>query len=233
MSVKKILLLEDDPNLGFMLQENLELRGYNVTLCSDGEKGEQTFAREQFDLCLVDVMMPKKDGFTFVRELRQRDKQTPVIFLTAKSLKEDKIEGFKIGADDYVTKPFSMEELGLRIQAVLKRSVSVPEDSGEVTVYAIGGYTFDYERQMLQIKNKKQKLTAKEADLLKLLCMHINQILERDVALKTIWGDDSYFTARSMDVFISRLRGYLKNDSHVEILNVHGKGFKLVVEKGE
>ncbi|TAK55179.1 MAG: response regulator transcription factor [Bacteroidetes bacterium] len=229
MNAKKILLLEDDPNLGFMLQENLELRGYEVTLCSDGEQGTQAYARENFDLCLVDVMMPKKDGFTFARELRQRDAQTPIIFLTAKSLKEDKIEGFKIGADDYVTKPFSMEELGLRIQAVLKRSVAPVGEQVETTVFKIGGYTFDYERQTLQFKSKKQKLTAKEADLLKLLCQHLNQTLERDLALKTIWGDDSYFTARSMDVFISRLRGYLKHDSGIEILNVHGKGFKLVV----
>jgi len=229
MAGKRILLLEDDPNLGFMLQENLELRGYEVTLCPDGEQGSQAFERIHYDLCLVDVMMPKKDGFTFAREIRQHDQQTPLIFLTAKALKEDRIEGLTIGADDYVTKPFSMEELGLRIQAILKRSVNTVEGTTEPATFIIGGYTFHYEQQVLQFKNKKQKLTAKEADLLRLLCLQMNQTLERDVALKSIWGDDSYFTARSMDVFISRLRSYLKHDSRISILNVHGKGFKLVV----
>ncbi len=229
MTVKKILLLEDDPNLGFMLQENLELRGYEVKLCTNGVEGMSAFNAGRFDLCLVDVMMPKKDGFTFAREVRERDQQTPLIFLTAKSLKEDRIEGLKIGADEYITKPFSMEELALRIQAVLKRSVVQTGNSHDGTTFTIGNYVFDYEHQTLQIKNKKQKLTAKEADLLKLLCLHINTTLERELALKEIWGDDSYFNARSMDVFISRLRSYLKHDSHVEILNVHGKGFKLLV----
>ncbi len=228
MPSKRILLLEDDPNLAFMLQENLELRGYAVAHCPDGEKGSQAILNDRFDLCLVDVMMPKKDGFTFVRELRERDPHTPVIFLTAKAMKEDKIEGFKVGADDYVTKPFSMEELGLRIQAVLKRTTAAAGENHEAASFALGAYVFDYERQTLQFKNKKQKLTAKEADLLKLLCLHLNQTLDRDVALKTIWGNDSYFTARSMDVFISRLRSYLKHDPSLEILNVHGKGFKLV-----
>jgi DNA-binding response OmpR family regulator len=229
MDKKIILLLEDDPNLGFMLQENLELRGYEVKLCTNGDEGMKAFMSGRFDLCLVDVMMPKKDGFTFARELRERDQQTPLIFLTAKSLKEDRIEGLKIGADDYVTKPFSMEELALRIQAVLKRSASSSTPSHDGTTFTIGNYVFDYERQTLQIKSKKQKLTAKESDLLKLLCQHINTTLERELALKEVWGDDSYFNARSMDVFISRLRSYFKGDSRIEILNVHGKGFKLVV----
>ncbi|MBI5215199.1 MAG: response regulator transcription factor [Ignavibacteriae bacterium] len=229
MAEKKILLLEDDPNLGFMLQENLELRGYEVKLCTNGDDGMKAYTAERFDLCLVDVMMPKKDGFTFAREVRERDQQTPLIFLTAKSLKEDRIEGLKIGADDYITKPFSMEELALRIQAVLKRSVAPSHHSHDGTTFTIGNYVFDYERQTLQIKNKKQKLTAKEAELLKLFCLHLNATLERELALKEIWGDDSYFNGRSMDVFISRLRSYLKSDSRIEILNVHGKGFKLVV----
>ncbi len=234
MAEKKILLLEDDPNLGFMLQENLELRGYEVKLCTNGDDGMKAYSAAHFDLCLVDVMMPKKDGFTFAREVRERDQQTPLIFLTAKSLKEDRIEGLKIGADDYITKPFSMEELALRIQAVLKRSVASPNYSHDGITFTIGNYLFDYERQTLQIKNstsrrQKTKLTAKEADLLKMLCLHLNATLERELALKQIWGDDSYFNARSMDVFISRLRSYLKSDSRIEILNVHGKGFKLVL----
>ncbi len=230
MADKHILVLEDDPNLGFILQENLELRGYTTTLCTDGEQGLKTFRSGSFDLCLVDVMMPKKDGFTFAKEVRERDQQTPLIFLTAKSMKEDKIEGFKIGCDDYVSKPFSMEELALRIQAVLKRGVSPPGSATktEAQEFSIGKYLFDYGRQVLEYKGKKQKLTNREAELLKLLCLHQNNILERDHALKTIWGNDTYFNGRSMDVFISRLRSYLKNDGSIEILNVHGKGYKLL-----
>ena len=232
MPVKKILLLEDDKNLGFVLQENLELRGYKVRLCPNGEDGLSAYHGEHFDLCLVDVMMPKKDGFTFAREVRQKDQQTPIIFLTAKSMKEDKIEGFQIGCDDYVTKPFSMEELSLRIEAILKRTgtltQSIIQGAGEPAVFSIGTYTFDFSRQVLESKGKKQKLTSREADLLRLLCIHQNRTLERDYALNTIWGNDSYFNGRSMDVFISRLRGYLKRDANVEIINVHGRGYKLL-----
>ena len=230
MGEKKLLVLEDDPNLGFILQENLQLRGYETTLVTDGEQGLQAYNRGTFDLCLVDVMMPKKDGFTFAREVRQHDQRTPIIFLTAKSMKEDKIEGFQIGCDDYVTKPFSMEELALRIQAVLKRGSNTPSTEKQETEpisFTIGKYSFDYSRQVLELKGKKQKLTNREADLLKLLCLHQNRTLERDSALKALWGDDSYFNGRSMDVFISRLRTYLKGDANVEILNVHGKGYKL------
>ena len=234
----KLLVLEDDPNLGFILQENLELRGYDVRLCKDGNDGVREYQSGKFDLCLVDVMMPKKDGFTFAREVRERDELIPIIFLTAKSMREDRIEGFRIGGDDYITKPFSMEELALRIQAVLKRSRSpgapagaAPVSAGnEQSVFTIGGYSFDHARQQLGIKGKQRKLTDREADLLKLLCLHQNQTLDREVALKTIWGSDDYFNGRSMDVFISRLRGYLRKDPGVKILNVHGKGFKLVIE---
>ena len=228
MESNKILLLEDDPNLGFMVQENLELRGYAVKRCMNGVDGLSAYRGGQFDLCLVDVMMPKKDGFTFAREVRATDQRTPLIFLTAKAMKEDKIEGFEIGADDYVTKPFSMEELVLRIQAVLKRTTAAQPDR-EQNSFTIGRYEFDYERQLLQRDAKKQKLTTREADLLKLLCLHVNATLPRDVALKTIWGSDSHFNGRSMDVFISRLRSYLRNDSSIEIINVHGVGYKLVV----
>lgn len=223
---KSILILEDDPNLGFILQENLELRGYATTLVADGVEGLRVFRSGAFDLCLADVMMPKKDGFTFAREVRERDEQTPIIFLTAKSMKEDKIEGFQIGCDDYVTKPFSMEELALRIQAVLKRGAV--STSAEAPTYTIGRYEFDYGRQLLDLKGKKQKLTGRESDLLRLLCLQQNKVLERDAALKELWGDDNYFNGRSMDVFISKLRAYLKGDPSVEIVNVHGKGYKLL-----
>lgn len=223
---KRILILEDDPNLGFILQENLELRGYDTTLVPDGEEGLRVFGSGRYDLCLADVMMPKKDGFTFAREVRDRDEQTPIIFLTAKTMKEDKIEGFQLGCDDYVTKPFSMEELALRIQAVLKRG-AVIEPKGPPT-FSIGRYHFDYGRQVLELKGKKQKLTGREADLLRLLCLQQNRVLERDAALKELWGDDNYFNGRSMDVFISKLRSCLKGDPSVEIVNVHGKGYKLL-----
>lgn len=222
-----ILLLEDDINLGTLLEEHLESAGYAVFRRLDGESGLSAFREEWIDLCLVDVMMPKKDGFTFVRELRRMDAGAPVIFLTARGMKEDRIEGFTIGADDYVVKPFSMEELLLRIQAVLKRS------SGQATselqaVYTVGQYRFDCDRQTLTGPASSQKLTSREADLLRLLCEHRNRTLDRSAALKTLWGDDSYFNGRSMDVFISRLRQRLQEDPSVEILNVHGKGFKLI-----
>ncbi len=224
----KILLIEDDPNLGFILNENLELQGFKVKLCSDGEEGVAAYHQEVFDLCLIDVMLPKKDGFTLAREIRKTNQDIPIIFLTAKSLKDDRIEGFKIGGDDYITKPFSMEELVLRIQAVLKRTNPIAGHKGK-NIFTIGKYTFDYDQQNLQISSKPQKLTSKESELLKLLCLHINDTLERELALKLVWGEDSYFNGRSMDVFISKLRKYLREDRNVEIVNVHGRGFKLVV----
>lgn len=224
----KILLIEDDPNLGLILQENLELHDFNVELCVDGEEGKTSFLQNQFDLCLLDVMLPKKDGFTLAGEIRKINQDIPIIFLTAKSLKEDRIEGFKIGGDDYITKPFSMEELLLRIQAVLKRSRHSTVEENQ-KVFSIGDYEFDTEKQVLQIHDKKQKLTYKETELLRLLCLHKNAIMERELALKLIWGDDNFFNGRSMDVFITKLRKYLKEDSEIQIVNVHGKGFKLVV----
>ncbi len=227
--MKAVLLLEDDPNLGFILKEQLEMNGYKVQLNVNGVDGIAAYYKDRYDLCLVDVMMPKKDGFTFAREVRAKDQSTPIIFLTAKSLKEDRIEGFKIGCDDYITKPFSMEELMLRVQAVLRRSAK-PSDSEPLQAqFNIGKYTFDHERQVLTYRSDEQKLTGKEADLLRMLCLNLNGTLERDVALKAIWGEDSYFNGRSMDVFISKLRKYLQRDSNVEIISVHGKGFKLVV----
>lgn len=230
-ALARVLLLEDDANLGFILQEHLQMQGYAVTLCTNGVDGMRTYREGAFDLCLVDVMMPKMDGFTFARGLRQQDDRTPIIFLTAKSLKEDRIEGFKIGCDDYVTKPFSMEELMLRLRAVLRRSGGRPEDEPLPDRFAIGQYTFDVTRRLLRHKGKERALTSREADLLRLLCVYRNRVLERDVALKAIWGSDSFFNGRSMDVFISRLRKYLSADPRLAILNEHGKGFKLVAEE--
>jgi DNA-binding response OmpR family regulator len=215
--------------LGFILHENLELQGFSVNLCTDGERGLAAYQNDKFDLCLIDVMLPRKDGFTLAREIRKNNQDLPIIFLTAKSLKEDRIAGFKIGGDDYITKPFSMEELVLRIQAVLKRAKPNAEAQKTKQVFAIGKFLFDYEQQLLLHGARQQKLTSKESELMKLLCMHINDTLEREVALKLVWGEDSYFNGRSMDVFISKLRKYLQDDKNVEIMNVHGRGFKLVV----
>jgi DNA-binding response OmpR family regulator len=226
MNVQRILLLEDDRNLGFIVKEHLTFNGFEVALCANGQEGLVAMNRDHFNLALVDIMMPKVDGFTFARTVRATDQATPIIFLTAKAMKEDRIEGFKIGCDDYVTKPFSMEELLLRIRAVLRRSSPASDETPDQ--FLIGSYEFDSTRQTLQQNGQTQKLTTKEAELLKVLCLNMNQTLERDAALRTVWHDDSYFTGRSMDVFVSRLRKYLQDDPDVSIINVHGKGFKLV-----
>ncbi len=223
----KILLCEDDENLGMLLREFLQAKGYNADLCHDGEEGYKAFLKGQYDLCVLDVMMPKKDGFTLAQEIRNVNKDVPIIFLTAKSLKEDVFEGFKIGADDYITKPFSMEELVFRISAILRR-VRGKKDK-EITLYKLGKYTFDTQKQVLLIDGVSQKLTTKESELLKLLCLNVNDVLERNFALKAIWIDDNYFNARSMDVYITKLRKLLKDDPEIEIINIHGKGYKLVV----
>ena len=224
--MNKILLVEDDPNLGQILAEYLQLKGFDPVLCGDGEEGLSMYMSNQFDLCLLDIMMPKKDGFTLAKEIRSIDKDLPIIFLTAKTMKDDTIEGFKIGADDYITKPFSMEELLLRINAVLRRSA--PKDEDENNAFNIGDFTFNYNDQTLTTERESMKLTTKEAHLLKLLCQNKNKTLNRSAALKIIWGDDSYFNARSMDVYITKLRKYLKNDEKLNILTVHGEGFKLI-----
>ena len=228
MQPNRILLVEDDPNLGYILRENLELQGFSVNLCSDGEQGKRAFLRSAYELCLIDVMLPAKDGFSLAREIRDLNDSIPIIFLTAKSLKEDRIEGFKIGGDDYVTKPFSMEELSLRIQAVLKRT-GTARPRNQKRVYSIGEFEFDYEQRRLKRGKEEKKLTYREGELLKLLCVHMNTILERSIALDLIWGDDNVFNARSMDVFITKLRKYLQRDARIEIVNMHGKGFKLMV----
>ena len=223
---KKILLCEDDENLGMLLREYLQAKDYDTTLCPDGEEGYRAFLTEKFDLCVLDVMMPLKDGFSLARDIRQMNEEIPIIFLTAKTLKEDILEGFKIGADDYLTKPFSMEELTLRIEAILRRVTK--KKSQDRTSYEIGEYTFDTQTQVLSRGDNQVKLTTKESELLGLLCAHANDILQRDFALRTIWIDDNYFNARSMDVYITKLRKHLKDDENVQIINIHGKGYKLI-----
>ncbi len=230
MSKYKLLVVEDDPNLGQILNEYLSLKGYETTLCRDGEEGVNMFKREQFNLCLFDVMLPKKDGFSMAKEIRRDDKETPIIFLTAKSMKTDTIEGFKIGGDDYITKPFSMEELLLRIQAVLRRTVDKNPQFSDQKVFEFGSFHFDFDKQMLKGQVGETKLTSKESELLRLLCLHINQPLDRSVALKLIWRDDSYFNARSMDVYIAKLRKLLKPDENIQIITLHGSGFKLITD---
>ncbi|MDY6206458.1 MAG: response regulator transcription factor [Prevotella sp.] len=222
----KILLCEDDENLGMLLREYLQAKGYDATLCPDGEVGYKEFLKANYDICVFDVMMPKKDGFTLAQEIRQTNAEVPIIFLTAKQLKEDILEGFKIGADDYITKPFSMEELVFRIEAILRRVRG--KKAKEATQYKIGRFTFDTQKQLLSIDGNQTKLTTKENELLALLCSHVNEILQRDYALKTIWIDDNYFNARSMDVYITKLRKHLKADDQIEIINIHGKGYKLI-----
>ena len=221
-----ILLCEDDENLGMLLREYLQAKGYNAELYPDGEAGYKAFLKNKYDICVFDVMMPKKDGFTLAQEVRAANSEVPIIFLTAKTLKEDILEGFHIGADDYITKPFSMEELLLRIEAVLRRAGA--KRPTEDATYKFGKFIFDTNKQTLTINGIEDKLTTKESDLLALLCANSNEILERNMALKTIWEEDSYFNARSMDVYITKLRKRLKDDPEVEIINVHGKGYKLV-----
>ncbi len=225
----RLLLAEDDRNLGSILKNYLEAKGYATTLCVNGQEATDTFARKEFDFCILDIMMPVKDGFAVATEIRAVNKKIPILFLTAKTLQDDKLRGFEIGADDYITKPFSMEELLLRMHAILRRTDENTKAPGTENIYTIGSYTFDYHRQTLISKSKEQKLTSKEAGLLRLLCTHANEVLDRPTALNEIWNDDSYFNARSMDVYIVKLRKYLKDDPRVELLNVHGVGFKLVM----
>jgi DNA-binding response OmpR family regulator len=227
MEKTRILLCEDDENLGMLLREYLQAKGYNVTLAPDGEAGFQHFSSEKFDLCILDVMMPKKDGFTLAQDIRKVNAVIPIVFLTAKSLKEDVLEGFRIGADDYINKPFSMEEMLLRIEAIMRRISGKKNKNG--SEFQIGSMIFDAQKQTLTSDESVAKLTTKECELLSLLVQNANSILERNYALKTIWVEDNYFNARSMDVYITKLRKLLKNDPNVEIINIHGKGYKLII----
>jgi DNA-binding response OmpR family regulator len=229
----KILLVEDDQNFGDVLRSYLEMNDYQVTLANDGIKGMEQYHKSNYDLCILDVMMPRKDGFTVAREIREKDTTMPIIFLTAKTLKEDVLQGFKIGADDYITKPFNSEELLLRIQAILKRTMPKEEPKEEAKEYAIGKYHFNYPLRILTYDKAgagepKYKLSPKEAQLLKMFALKMNDVLTRSDALTRIWGEDNYFTARSMDVFVTKLRKYLSSDENLEIVNIHGNGFQLL-----
>lgn len=228
MAEYKILLVEDDKNLGTVLRDFLMVKDFDVDHSVDGIEAEKFYRNNLYDLLILDIMMPNMDGFTLAKKIRKTDSRTPIIFLTAKSMQQDKIAGLKIGADDYITKPFNTEELLLRINAVLKRSSSVPSLDNNQKIFSLGKYRFDFERRKLTIGNSTQKLTSKEAELLRLLCIRKNDLLERNYALTKIWQDDNYFAGRSMDVYIVKLRNYLKEDDSVEITNVHGVGFKLI-----
>lgn len=229
---KHILLVEDDQNFGDVLRSYLEMHDYNVTLATDGDAGLEAFKKGTYDLCIFDVMMPKKDGFTLAKEVKAIKPDTMIIFLTAKTLKEDVLEGFKLGADDYITKPFNSEELLYRVKAVLRRNSKnepSPEDQRE---FVIGDYHFDYALRILTYTKdgSTDKLSPKEAQLLRLFCFRINDVLQRSEALTKIWNDDNYFTARSMDVFITKIRKYLAKDSNIEIENIHGNGFRMYIK---
>jgi DNA-binding response OmpR family regulator len=230
MENKKILLVEDDLNLGIVLKDFLEMEGYAVLHCEDGKSGLKAVKEDDFHLAILDIMLPYIDGFTLADYIRKKNRKIPLIFLTAKSLKEDKIKGFKKGADDYITKPFSTEELILRINAVLRRTNN--EDIfDESEIYRLGSYEFNYSEQLLKHTSKEKTLTKKEADVLRLLCQYKNKLLKREIALTEIWGENDYFMGRSMDVYISKLRKMLKDDPRISIINVHNTGFKLTVEE--
>jgi DNA-binding response OmpR family regulator len=225
----KILLAEDDINLGALLKEYLNAKNYHTDLYENGELAYKAFMNQHYDACIFDVMMPLKDGFTLAKEVRAVNSEIPVLFLTAKSMKDDIFEGFSLGADDYITKPFSMQELLLRLEAILRRTKKIGSAASQTT-YQIGKYQFDAQKQILKLDDYEEKLTTKESELLRLLAQNVNSVLERNHALKTIWIEDNYFNARSMDVYITKLRKHLKDDENVQILNVHGKGYKLITE---
>lgn len=226
MSDCKILLVEDDPSLGFVIKDNLSLKGYDVTLCADGEAGEQAFENEHFHLCILDVMLPKKDGFALAESIRKKNQQIPILFLTAKSLTEDKLVGFKTGADDYITKPFSLDELFCRMEVFLRRTNGIPTDE---KLYRVGAYEFNPVTLTLRYGTQERTLTQKEAEVLKVLYRNRDRVLKREEILTQVWGNDDYFMGRSMDVFISKLRKYLKEDPTLQIVNYHGVGFRLEV----
>jgi len=229
MEKVKILLVEDDPNLGFVVKDNLTTKGYDVTLCSDGEIGEKEFSVGSFQLCILDVMLPKKDGFSLARAIRAKDTAVPILFLTAKTMTDDKLEGFGTGADDYITKPFSLEELFCRVEVFLKRSQQ-PKEVEVLGTLRIGAYNFDSSNFKLKNHVSEKTLTSREAEILKQLYLHRDRVIKREEILMAVWGDDDYFLGRSLDVFISKLRKYLKDDPSVQIINYHGVGFKLEVK---
>ncbi len=228
MNNARVLVVEDDQNLRFVIKDNLSLQGYQVTACADGEQAWHTFQHQPFDICILDVMLPKLDGFSLAHQIRQQDTHTPILFLTARSLPEDKLNGFQNGADDYIVKPFDMQELIMRMEVFLKRSKRLDFSQEK---YQLGQYIFHYVNLKLDHPHQSRKLTQKEADILKMLCDHQGQLLKREYILKEVWGDDDYFLGRSMDVFISRLRKYLKHDPRIAISNHHGVGFLLTLSE--
>ena len=229
---KKILLVEDDPNFGSVLKDYLSLNDYDVTLAKNGMEGFEKFKKDNYHLCILDVMMPYKDGFTLAKEIRERNKEVPIIFLTAKAMKEDVLKGYKVGADDYLNKPFDSEVLLMKINAIMLRKVKDSIADSATFEFKIGAFDLNSKLRFLTIGNEEPvKLSPKENELLRLLALHENDLMSRELALTKIWRDDNYFTSRSMDVYIAKLRKYLKKDENVEILNIHGEGFRLVVNK--
>lgn len=228
MKAKSILLAEDDDNLGQLLQTFLIAKGFSVELARNGKIAYEKFTSGHYDFCIFDVMMPEMDGFTLAKEVRQIDPKIPILFLTAKSMKEDKLEGFSMGADDYMTKPFNMEELVARVHAILRRVGGEVNEDDEIQT--IGTIKYEPISRVLHLKDEDKKLTTKEGQLLNMLCKNRNTVLDRQATLRAIWGDDNYFNGRSMDVYIAKLRKLLKEDPNIEILNIHGKGFKLIVQ---
>jgi len=227
----KILMVEDDLNLGYLVKENLESKGYEVHLCANGDDGKKAFVNNKFDICLLDVMMPSKDGFSLAKEIRMKDEQLPIIFVTSKASERDKLEGFNLGADDYVTKPFSIKELLLRINAVLKRSMKEEPIRKQEAQLVVGKFTFDVTNRLLKIGDSQKVLSIKETELLKIFIEHKNLLVNRSVIMNKVWGNDDFFVAKSMDVYITRLRKLLRDDPSIEIQNLYGTGFKLLVKE--
>ena len=228
---KKILLVEDDPNFGSILKDYLQMNDFDVTLAKNGMEGFEKFKKETYDLCILDVMMPYKDGFTLAREIRDKNKEIPIIFLTAKTMKEDVLKGYKVGADDYLNKPFDSEVLLMKIKAIMQRKTSEVKADNTKFEFKIGRFHLNSKLRFLTFDNEEPiKLSPKENELLKMLALYENDLMPREVALTKIWRDDNYFTSRSMDVYIAKLRKYLKSDENVEILNIHGEGFRLVIK---
>jgi DNA-binding response OmpR family regulator len=231
MDIKKtrILYVEDDVNLGFVTKDNLLKKGYDITLVQDGLTAAQTFTQQKFDLCILDVMLPKIDGFALAQKIRDKDKNIPILFLTAKSMLEDKLQGFKLGGDDYITKPFSIDELVSKVEVFLKRSKVYATNTEEKNLYHIGNYEFDFKELTLKNKNNSYSLTLREAELLRMLSLNRNQVVRREAILHQVWGEDNYYIGRSLDVFVSRLRKMFADDPHIQIENVRGVGFKFIV----
>ena len=231
---KKILLVEDDPNFGIVLKDYLSMNDYDVTHAKNGMEGFEKFKKDDFDLCILDVMMPYKDGFTLAKEIREKNEEVPIIFLTAKAMKEDVIKGYKVGADDYLNKPFDSEVLLMKIQAIMQRKSTDSVADSKQYEFNIGNFFLNSKLRFLTYQdNEPEKLSPKENELLRLLALHKNDLMPRELALTKIWRDDNYFTSRSMDVYIAKLRKYLSKDDSVEILNIHGEGFRLVIKEDE